>query len=105
MMKKSYVFLLTDRDRKRHEHIREKGEVIEFVVQYETKVNDKWMPVVRFDTAHGYAHKDLINPDSTKQKIFMGDVSYNELLTKADQDINENWQRYKNMFFRRMKNG
>jgi len=50
-------------------------------------------------------HKDLIKPDGTKEKILMGGVGYNELLTKADQDINENWMRYKNRFFRRMKNG
>ena len=105
MMRKSYVFLLTDNDRKRHEHLIEKGKVVGFVVQYETKVDDKWMPVVRFDTAHGYGHKDLIDPDGTKEKILMGDVGYNDLLTKADQDINENWMRYKNRFFRRMKNG
>ncbi|MGC8756810.1 MAG: DUF7718 family protein, partial [bacterium] len=35
MNKKSYVFMLTNTDRKRHEHIKEKGKIIEFVVQYE----------------------------------------------------------------------
>ncbi len=97
--------MLTDEDRKRHEHIREKDEVKGFVVQYETKVNDKWMPVVRYDTAHGYAHKDLINPNGTKEKILMGNADYNELLTEADKDINENWERYKEMFLRRIKDG
>ena len=65
--------------------------------------NNKWMPVVRYDTAHGYAHKDLINPDGTKKKIFIGIADFNEALTLADTDINENWERYKERYFRRIK--
>ena len=61
------------------------------------------MPVVRYDTVHGYAHKDLINPDGSKEKIFLGEVDLNELLTLADKDINENWERYKDRYFRRIK--
>jgi hypothetical protein len=65
----------------------------------------EWLPVVRYDTAHGYAHKDLINPDGTKEKILMGDAGYNELLAEADKDINQNWPRYRERFLRRMKDG
>ena len=36
MPKKTYIFMLSDKDRKRHEHLSDKGKVIEFVVQYET---------------------------------------------------------------------
>ncbi len=74
-----------------------------FNVQYEILLENKWMPVVRSDTAHSYAHKDLINPDGTKEKIFIGVVDLNEALTLADKDINENWERYKERYFRRMK--
>lgn len=31
----------------------EKGDVTSFTVQYETLVDDQWLPVVRYDTAHG----------------------------------------------------
>ena len=105
MRTKSYIFMLTDVDRKRHEHVVQKGEIKDFVVQYEMKIGNKWLPVVRFDTAHGYTHKDLINPDGTKEKILMGDVSYNEILTEADKDIKGNWPRYRERFLRRMKDG
>ena len=105
MRKKAYVFMLTNDDRKRHEHVSEKGEVKGFIVQFETKINDKWMPVVRYDTSHGFAHKDIINPDGSKEKILLGEVSYDELLTEADKDINENWEEYKKRYLRRMKNG
>lgn len=103
MTKKTYIFMLSDMDRKRHEHLVDKGKVVGFVVQYELLLEDKWMPVVRYDTAHGYAHKDLINPDGSKEKIFMGVVDLNEALTLADNDINENWERYKERYLRRIK--
>lgn len=95
--------MLTESDRKRHKHISDKEKIIEFVVQYETKIKDKWIPVVRYDTAHGFAHKDILNPDGTCEKILLGNISYNELLTLADRDINENWQRYKNRYIGRIK--
>jgi hypothetical protein len=30
-----------------------------FIVQYETKVDGKWLPVVRYDTKYGFVHRDL----------------------------------------------
>jgi len=95
--------MLSNEDRKRHEHLMEKGEIVEFVVQYEILIENKWMPVVRYDTAHGYTHKDLINPDGSKEKIFIGPADFNDALTLADKDINENWERYKDRFIKRRK--
>ncbi|MEK6678601.1 MAG: hypothetical protein AABY39_04200 [Nitrospirota bacterium] len=103
MTKKTYIFMLSDKDKKRHEHLIDKGRVVGFVVQYEILLEDKWMPVVRYDTAHGYAHKDLMNPDGSKEKIFIGVADLNEALTMADKDINENWERYKERYLRRIK--
>ncbi|MCL4479595.1 MAG: hypothetical protein M1381_10965 [Deltaproteobacteria bacterium] len=103
MNKKSYVFMLTNTDRKRHEHIKEKGKIIGFVVQYEMLYKDKWVPVIRYDTAHGFVHKDLINPDGSKEKIFIGGADLNEVMNIADKDINENWEKYKDRYLRRIK--
>ena len=103
MPKKTYIFMLSDTDRKRHEHLTEGAKVTGFVVQYEIFIEDEWMPVVRYDTAHGYAHKDLMNPDGSKEKIFMGTSDLNEALTVADMDIIENWERYKERYLRRLK--
>lgn len=103
MVTKSYIFMLTTEDRKRHEHTVEKGRITGFVVQYEILFEGNWLPIIRYDTSHGYAHKDLINPDGSKEKIFMGVTSLNEALALADMDINENWERYKERFFRRLK--
>jgi hypothetical protein len=61
------------------------------------------VPILRCDTSHGYVHKDLINPDGSQEEIFMGAVEFSEALTLADRDINENWERYKERYFRRLK--
>ena len=103
MAKKSYIFMLTDTDRKRHEHTVERGKVQSFVVQYEILLGERWVPIVRYDTSHGYAHKDLMNPDGTQEKILMGMADFAEALVLADMDINENWERYKERYLRRLK--
>lgn len=95
--------MLTETDRKRHEHIIDKGKVKKFIVQYETLIEGKWTPIIRYDTAHGVAHKDLMNPDGSKEKIFLGPMNFNEALTLADNDINENWEMYKQRYLRRCK--
>lgn len=95
--------MLTDKDRKRHEHTVEKGKVSGFVVQYEILFEERWVPIVRYDTSHGYAHKDLINPDGSEEKIFMGLTDLNDALAMADMDIHENWERYKERYRRRLK--
>jgi hypothetical protein len=97
------LFMLSDTDRKRHEHEIDKGKISGFVVQYEMFIGDQWVPVVRYDTANGYAHKDLLKPDGSKEKIFMGTGDLNEALTLADNDISENWERYKERYLRRLK--
>ncbi len=103
MASKSYIFMLSDRDRKRHEHTVEKGKVVGFVVQYETLFEERWVPIVRYDTSHGYAHKDLINPDGSREKVLMGTADFAEALVLADIDIDENWERYKGRYLRRLK--
>ena len=103
MKRKEYIYLLSDTDRKRHVHTRIDKTITDFVVQYEIFINDKWCPVVRYDTAHGYAHKDLIHPDGSKEKVILGIYSYNEALTLADMDINQNWETYKLRYLRRFK--
>jgi len=94
--------MLSGEDRKRHEHTIDKGKVIGFVVQYEVLIMEEWKPIVRYDTAHGFAHKDLINPDGSKEKIFLGTADLDEVLSLADKDVNENWERYKDRYFRRI---
>ena len=64
-----YVVLLGNDGRRRVRHTRVGGNVTEFMVQYEVFVEGKWHEVVRYDTSHGYAHKDLIHADGRKEKV------------------------------------
>ena len=96
----SYVYLLTLNDRKRHEHATERGRVVRFTVQYETFIDGEWPPVVRYDTAHGFPHIDRAFPGSRVEKIPLLVPDLADALTLADDDIEENWPRYKDQFLK-----
>ncbi|MGI8484916.1 MAG: DUF7718 family protein [Thermomicrobiales bacterium] len=40
-----------------------KGKIVAFTVQLECLVEGNWYNVVRYDSAHGQGHIDLINPN------------------------------------------
>ncbi len=48
------------------------GQVLKFVVQLECRFGDKtWTPVIRYDTAHGFAHCDKLHPYESAIKTKM----------------------------------
>ena len=53
-------------DRLRIKIITEKGRVTDVVIQYESKIKDKWHPIVRYDCSHGFFHRDILNPKGEK---------------------------------------
>lgn len=55
-------------DRLRIKITTKKGEVADIVVQYESKMKDKWYPIVRYDCSHGYFHRDILNPKGEEIK-------------------------------------
>ena len=97
-----YIIRLGSADRYRHKHIRRKGKIVYFSVQYETMIEEKWYPVVRYDMSHGFAHRDLMNirGESVKTPIFMQD--YDDALTFAESDLKINWELYKERFLERI---
>jgi len=103
MKEVGFIVMLTACDRYRHQHTRIKGRVIKFTVQYETKIDQKWFPVVRFDTAHGFAHRDLLDVRGVKKKTPVFAKDFNEALIFAEADIKSNWKMYKERFIREIK--
>ncbi len=93
-----YIIYLTIEDRVRHKHVMTKGKILEFTIQYETFINEKWYPVVRYDTFHGFPHKDVMRPNGTQIKTQLFIFDYNNALTFAEQDIKVNWSFYKRIF-------
>jgi hypothetical protein len=90
LAEKEYLIRLGERARKRHYHKTDKGNLLAFMVQLEVEVEDGiWKPVIRYDCAHDFAHRDRYNlkGDQDKQEIAL---SYAESLDLADKDINDN---------------
>ena len=70
------------------------------MVQYEIFFRNKWHPVVRYDTSHGYAHKDLMYADGRKEKISLLFTDLNICLTYAENDLRANWKFYRERFLK-----
>jgi len=58
---------------------------------------ERWMPVVRYDTAHDFAHRDLYTKDGKQVKTPLG-MEFNQARTFAQQDTLTNWQEYRRTF-------
>ena len=93
----SFLFSLSHEaeDRIRVTAIKEKGKILKFVVQYEAKIKDKWRQIVRYDTSHGFAHKDIIHPSGQKEKQPLYFPTFNAAFTFAIQDLKISWKWYR----------
>lgn len=76
----------------------ERDKVIEFVVQLECLFNGEWTPVVRYDTAHNFAHRDLLHPTQPTEKKEIQVNDFNEGLTFALRDLTTNWEKYRERY-------
>lgn len=94
----SFIALLTYDDRIRHYHFSVKGKITGFVIQYEAFILEKWHPIIRYDTAHGFAHLDRMYPDGSVDKVPLPYWNYNEALTFAEYDIKSNWEWYRTRY-------
>jgi hypothetical protein len=72
-----------------------RNKIVFFRIQYETKVGNKWYPVVRYDTSLGFVHRDRMDLKGTVMKIPLFNQDYNDALTFAESDLKLNWEYYK----------
>jgi len=93
-----FVIQLAFADRVREHHVRNRGKIISFTVQYETLWRGDWLPVVRYDTAHGFAHRDLYNARGRSMKIPLFVRDYNQALSFAELDLKAHWRIYRERF-------
>lgn len=96
----AYVRALGEGARLRHRHETQRGRIVAFVVQLEVVLRDTWVPVIRYDMAHGQAHIDIYATPRRKRKEFL-DLPSAEVLTLAEEDIRDNWEQYQDEFLRR----
>jgi len=83
----------------------ERGQVIRFMVQLECQIEKEgeWIPVVRYDTAHGYAHRDILHPRKKEEKVRMSVQDYNEAFTLAMADVVEKRYEYRRRYEKWLK--
>lgn len=82
---------------------KERGHILSFVIQLECLLESKWHPIVRYDTAHGFAHRDTLKPGGTEEKQAITAADFNEALTYAQQDIKAHWRDYLERYKRWLK--
>lgn len=80
----------------------EKGKIVDIVVQYESRIKEKWYPIVRYDCSHGFFHRDILTPKGEKIKQAIPINNLKDALTYAEQDIKDRWEWYKEKFRRRI---
>ena len=77
----------------------ERGQVTRFMVQYETTLAGQRVPVVRYDTAHGFVHRDQMFRHRRTVKVELDPtLSFAGVVEIAERDIRQNWQQYRHDF-------
>lgn len=99
MPEKRYVIPYSLYTQKRHHHETQRGRVVSFMVQLEVLVEGEWKPVVRYDCAHGYAHRDRYNLQGEQQKEDLA-MNFEEALTFADEDLDDQWETYRERYLK-----
>lgn len=75
--------------------------IVGFVSQLEHYFKGGWRPVVRYDTAHGFVHKDVYSiAGKQKRKETLAIKNLKEGLLFADRDLRNNYEEYIEKFER-----
>jgi len=73
------------------------------VIQYESFLNHKWIPIIRYDCAHGFFHKDVLYPDGEKEKHPITITNMEDAVNYANDDIKKRWMFYKEKYLNKLK--
>ncbi len=103
MPETTYQIALSAEDSIRVEFTTEGGQVVAFVAQYETVIDEERKPVVRYDSAHGKGHCDVLDWNGhtiRKDWLDQGD-DFAASLTFAIDQLETTWARHLADFLRR----
>lgn len=102
--KEFFIFLgLHFKDRIRVHFLKDKGEILDLVIQYEATINGKWVAIVRYDCAHGFFHRDLMHPNGDKEKKVIEAPDLKYAFSFARQDLEDRWEWYKEQYLKKLK--
>lgn len=82
----------------------ENGLLIDVVFQYESFIDNKWSPIVRYDCARGYFHRDTMKPNGDKEKQLIEIENLKDASRYAEQDLKDRWEWYKERYLKKLKN-
>ena len=91
------------KDRIRIQFNKDKGEILDLIVQFESLIHGKWMAIVRYDCAHGFFHRDLLHPNGDKEKKAIETPDLKYALSFARQDLEDKWEWYKEQYIKKLK--
>lgn len=79
------------------------GRVVDFTLQLEIFVDDRWRPVVRYDSAHGRPHRDLLDwKGHVIDKHWLASTMTNkEAVRFAERELSNNASTYISAFLER----
>ena len=82
-----------------------RSNIVAFTVQLECLINERWYNVVRYDSAHGQSHIDLINPQGKEyEKIWLGLFEpYNNAFSRALDELKANFLKHRLRFIGQME--
>lgn len=80
----------------------ESGDVVDFSANYRARIDDEWVEVVRYDTAHGHLHlhrfwrpeEDEVETLDARSRDGATE-DYGPELEEAEEDLVENWRSYR----------
>jgi hypothetical protein len=101
--KEYFVYLDGVSDRLRIRYDIDKGKVIDFVIQYESFLNNKWIAIVRYDCAHGFFHRDELFAKGEQIKTEIDIQDLNSAALYAEQDLRDRWNWYKEQYLKHKK--
>ena len=80
----------------------ERGRVTVYTAQYEALVEGTSYPVVRYDSAHGRPHRNLLDWNgATVEKDWWDEFDLGVALNRAIDEIDDNWEAFRDSFLRR----
>jgi len=76
-------------------YLKDRGRILRFVVQLEALIDQLWTPVVRYDNAHHFVHRDDLKPDGSQIKTPpMAFANNEDAFNFALQDLRTNFRYY-----------
>ena len=99
MPKKEYIIILNNSTRILVFFETIQGKVENFIIKLETFINNHWIEIERYDTFHGYVHKDIMEKNGNKKRVVKYELINNESgMNMAIKDFKENYKLYLRRF-------